>query len=88
MLSPTDQRRIVNQITTGKLDIAVQATNDQHHHSEACLSTNCQEALKRDHLKEVVKAKKPLLKARHRQRRLEFALYHQDWIIEDWKSVI
>ena len=26
-LSPTDQRRIVNQIITGKLDNAVQATN-------------------------------------------------------------
>ena len=26
-LSPTDQRRIINQITTGRLDNAVQATN-------------------------------------------------------------
>ena len=27
ILSPTDQRRIVNQITTDKLDNAIQATN-------------------------------------------------------------
>jgi hypothetical protein len=39
-------------------------------------------------LKAVVKAKKPLLKTRHRQRSLEFALYHQNWTIEDWKRVI
>jgi transposase len=51
-------------------------------------STVGRNALKRSHLKAVVKAKKPLLKARHRQRRLEFALYHQNWTIEDWKQVI
>ena len=29
-----------------------------------------------------------MLKARHRQRSLEFALYYQNWTIEDWKRVI
>jgi transposase len=88
-LSLTDQRRIVNQITTGKLDNAVQATNyiNTIIQKPVCPQT-VRNALKRNHLKAVVKAKKPLLKARHRQRRLEFALYHQNWTIEDWKRVI
>ena len=29
-----------------------------------------------------------MLRARYRQRRLEFVLYHQNWIIEDWKRAI
>ena len=86
-LSPTDQRRIVNQIITGKLDNAFQATNyiNTIIHKPVCPQT-VRNALKRNHLKAVVKAKKSLLKARHRQRRLVFTLYHQKWTIEDWKS--
>ena len=66
-LSPTDQRRIVNQIITGKLDNAVQATNyiNTIIQKPICLQT-VRNALKRNHLKVVVKAEKPLLKARHR----------------------
>ena len=88
-LSPTNQRRIVNQIITDKLDNAVQAINyiNTIIQKPVCPQT-VRIALKRKHLKAVVKAKNPLLKARHRQRRLEFALYHQNWTIEDWKRVI
>ena len=39
-------------------------------------------------LKAVVKAKKPLLTKRHRKERLDFALAHQDWTVEDWKTVV
>ena len=88
-LSLTDQRKIINQTTTGRLDNAVQATNyiNTIIQKPVCSQT-VRNALKRNHLKAVVKAKKPLLKARHRQRRLEFALYYQNWTIEDWKKVI
>lgn len=33
-------------------------------------------------------AKKPLLKARHRQARLEFAQQHQHWTISQWRNVL
>ena len=87
-LSLTDQRRIVNQIATGKLDNAVKVTNyiNTIIQKPICPQT-VRNALKRNHLKVVVKLKKPLLKARHRQRRLKFALYYQNWTIEDWKRV-
>ena len=88
-LSPTDQRRIINQITTGKIDNAVQATDFINSIIPTPVSTqtvrNC---LKNHNMKAVVKAKKPLLKASHRKRRMEFALHHQNWTVEDWKRVI
>jgi hypothetical protein len=39
-------------------------------------------------MKAVVKKKRPLLTKRHRKDRLDFALSHQDWTMEDWKKVV
>jgi len=39
-------------------------------------------------MKAVVKTKKLLLTKRHRKERLDFALAHQDWTVEDWKTVV
>src|SRR5882757_5418655 len=36
----------------------------------------------------VVKSKRPLLKAVHRQKRLKFAHTHANWTVEDWKRVL
>jgi transposase len=44
--------------------------------------------LKKAGMKAVVKRKRPLLKKRHRQARLDFALTHKDWTVEDWKRVV
>jgi DDE superfamily endonuclease/Transposase len=44
--------------------------------------------LKKAGMKAVKKVKKPLLSQRHRRERLDFALAHQHWTIEDWKTVI
>ena len=59
-LSPTDQRRIVNQIITGKLDNAVQATNYMNIIQKPVCPQTVRNALKRNHLKAVVKAKKTI----------------------------
>lgn len=88
-LSPRDRRTIFHQITTGQLDNAVQVT----HHLNSTLSYHVcpqtvRNALKKDDFKAVVKAKKPLLKKAHRQRRLAFAQYHSNWTVEDWKRVL
>jgi len=63
-LSPTDEMRIIPQITSGKLDNAIQATcyinsNNQNHVS----SKTVRRTLIHDGFKTVVKAKRPLLKA-------------------------
>ena len=38
--------------------------------------------------KAVVKQKHPILPKHHRRERLDFALSHQDWTVDDWKHVI
>ena len=51
-----------------------------------CTKTlHCQ--LKKLGMKSVVKKKRPLLTARHRRARLEFAERHLDWTVDDWKRV-
>ena len=39
-------------------------------------------------MKAVVKKKKVLLTKRHKKERLDFAVAHQDWTVEDWKKVV
>jgi hypothetical protein len=39
-------------------------------------------------MKAVVKKKRPLLTLRHKKARLDFAISHQDWTVEDWKKVV
>ena len=88
-LISTDKRAIIQHITTGKADNAVQVT----HYINSTITTTVssqtvRNVLKAAHLKAVTKKKKPLLTIQHRQRRLAFALAHQNWTIEDWKRVI
>ena len=88
-LSPADQRRIIYQITSGKLDNAVWATYyinsiNQNHVS----SKTVRRTLKQHSFKAVVKAKRPLLKAQHRKARLSFTLKYQNWTVDDWKRVL
>src|SRR5882762_4063112 len=44
--------------------------------------------LKKAGMKAVVRKKKPLLSHRHRKERMDFALEHQHWTVEDWKRVV
>jgi len=44
--------------------------------------------LKEAGLKAVVKKKRPLLSKRHRKERLDWAVAHQHWTVEDWKKVV
>jgi hypothetical protein len=39
-------------------------------------------------MRAVVKKKKPFLSKRHRKTRMDFALVHQHWTVEDWKKVV
>jgi transposase len=45
-------------------------------------------ALKKDGLKAVVKRKRPEWLARHKKARLEFAEWHLNWTVDDWKRVL
>src|SRR3954447_18383408 len=46
------------------------------------------ESLEKNSLKAAIKTKKPFLTERHRKERLDFALAHQNWTVEDWKTVV
>ena len=44
--------------------------------------------MKKEGLKSAVRQKKPLLSRAHRKARLDFALEHQHWTMDDWKRVV
>ena len=44
--------------------------------------------LKNAGMKAVKKKKKPKLSVKHRRARMDFALAHRDWTLEDWKKVV
>ena len=88
-LSAHDKQSIIRQIKTGKLDNAVQAT--QFINSvlpNPVTPQTVRNALKENGLYSATKKKVPMLKKAHRQRRLQFALYHENWTVEDWKRVL
>ena len=88
-LSPRDKQSIIRQITTGKLDNAVQAAHFINSILPSPVSPQTvRNLLKENNFRSVVKKKCPLLKKRHRQDRLKFAKYHENWTVEDWKRVL
>jgi Transposase len=88
-LSHCDKQSIIRQITTGKLDNALQATQFIKNilHSPATPQT-VRNALKSNDFRSVIKQKRPLLKKAHREDRLKFAQYHENWTVKDWKRVL
>ena len=53
-----------------------------------CLTQDSEESSQTGQLKAAVKEKKDLLTAGHRKGRLNQAIAHQDWTVDDWKRVI
>jgi len=88
-LSARDKTTIIRQITTGKLDNAVQATKFINSIIPDPVSAcTVRRTLKEVGLRSATKKKVPMLKASHRQRRLKFARDHENWTVEDWKRVL
>jgi transposase len=84
-LSDHDTRRLVRHILSGAADNAAQL---QRTLQLSVSPQTVRNALKRAGLKAIIKVKRPLLERRHRKARLEFALCHQHWTVEDWSRVI
>ena len=75
-------------IGTCKAENAVQVTKVLHNNTNQPLSAQTvQNSMKEVGMKAVVKKKRPFLSKRHRRERLDFALSHKDWTIDDWKKV-
>ena len=77
--SAHDKQSIIQQINSGRLDNAVQATNFVN----STLTHSIHPQTVRNALKKV-----PMLKLAHCQRQLKFARYHKNWTVEDWKRVL
>ena len=88
-LSPANIRHAVNLITSGKATTAVDITKTLTSITNQPLSTQTvRNNLKMAGMKAVVKKKKPKLTKKHKKDRLDFALKHQYWTIEDWKKIV
>src|SRR5882762_2170840 len=88
-LSPGDKQSIIRQITTGRLDNAVEATHFINNIlSNPVTPQTVRNTLKQDDFRAVVKKKRPLLKEAHRLECLKFARYHENWTVEDWKRIL
>lgn len=88
-LSPTNIRHAIRLITSAKADTAVDVAKTLSTITNTLLSSQTvRRGLKTAGMKAVVKKKKPLLTKKHRKERLDFALAHQYWTIEDWKKVL
>ena len=76
-------------IRTGKIKNAVQAAKSLSTLNNTTITPQTvRRALKSTGMISVAKQRKPLLVARHRKARLEFAERHLEWTVEDWKKVV
>jgi len=88
-LSDTDIRHALRLIGSGKVDDAVQVTKALQNITNQPLSTQTvRNGMKKVGMKSVVKRKRPLLTKKHMKERLDFAIAHKDWTVEDWKRVV
>jgi len=88
-LSPANTRHAIHLITSRKAENAVQITKTLKDIINQPLSAKTvRRHLSQAGMKAVVKRKRPFLSKRHRRERLDFAIAHQDWTVEDWKMVV
>ena len=85
-LSPCDKQSIIHQISSGKLDNAVQATQFINSTiSNSVTPQTVRNVLKEAGFRSATKKKVLMLKGSHHQQHLKFAQYHGNWIVEDWR---
>ena len=88
-LSPVNIHHAAYLITSQKVENAVQVTKALKDITNQPLSSETtRRHLKDFGLKAVVKKKKPTFTTKHRRERMDFAISHKDWTMEDWKKVI
>ena len=91
-LSSTTKQYIRRMIQSGEISSASQAAkklnSEEVNEKKKVCSETVRRALKSSGMKAVKKKKKTLLAARNHKKRLDFAMRHKDWTVEDWKRVI
>ena len=88
-LSSCDQHSIIQQIRSERLDNAVQVTQFINFTITTPITfQTVRNVLKESGFYSATKKKVPMLKKTHRQKKLEFAHYHENWTVEDFKRVL
>jgi transposase len=85
LLSDTDKRKVICDITSRKCNTVVQASTNLANTTNINISPDTiRRTLKKNGLHAAPKVKKPLLSKHHCQARMEFASRYKDWTIDDW----
>jgi len=88
-LSENDICYATQLIGSGKAENAVQVAKSLQEITNQSISPHTvRNQMKDIGMKAVVKKKQPLLSQRHRRKRLDFAISHKDWTVDDWKGVV
>ena len=88
-LSETNIPHAICLIGSGRAENAVQVTKALRDVVNKPISTHTiWNGLKKVGMKAVVKKERPRLTPHHRKERLDFAIRHQHWTLEDWKRVV
>ena len=89
LLSANDKRKITRDITSGSYNTAVQAAEGLARNAGVIVSANTvRHVLKENGLHSAQKIKKPMLSVHHHITRMEFAVRHKDWTVDDWRKVV
>ena len=88
-LSTRDKVAIIWKIHSGRVDNAVQAAQFINSTLSDPVSTQkIHNTLKQSGFYAATKKKVPMLKQAHHQKWLQFAEYHRNWTVEDFKQVL
>ena len=88
-LSSHEQHSIIRQIRSRRLDNAVQVTQFINFTITTPVTLQTvRNVLKKSGFHSATKKNVPMLKKTHKQKRLEFAHYHENWTVEDFKEVL
>ena len=82
-LSACDKQSFICQITTGKLDNAVEATHFINIIPTPVHPQTVRRTLKDGNFQAIIKKKHPLFKKAHWLACLNFARYHENWTVKD-----
>ena len=84
-----DERNIIRMLSSGECSTAVDIQKKLKTDCKITVSDNTvKRVLRRNGLSSRIKKKKPYLKKKHRQLRLNFAKKYKDWGIEEWSRII
>lgn len=89
VVSVHDERKMLRLIASGKCSTATEVQGRLQTEDNLRISAQTvRRTFQRNGLESRVRRKKPLLRKKHRQQRLDFAKKHKNWTVEQWSKVV